>query len=254
MSNPHEGWLHRRRHAATLARWEGVETGTEAIGPAARRRLMAEARDLRGRLNASLHALDRRSAGPERELPPLPPRTDAAWRLPALTDQLEVAHSVGAQSPIRPGPGLALFHDAVEAAILLRQSPAPVAGRHHLDIEVFQFDGSFLSLVIDLPGLLTEGLDDGYLVGAMLDLVQEDPGRVFLRLNLQHGPNIAQLVTDSAGERATAAGAMEFDLADVAFDGRKVDRVWIDLIPERPGMNRISIRECVLTRRPRAQF
>lgn len=254
MSNPQEGWLHRRRHAATLARWEAVETGAETLGPAARRRLSTEALALRGRLNAALHAMGRRGAGPERELPPLPPRTDAAWRLPALTDRIGRPHVAGAQSPIRPAEGLALFHDAVDASVLLRQSPAPTPGRHHLDIEVFQFDGSFLSLVIDLPKLLTEGMGEGHLVGVLLDLGLERPGRMFLRLNLRHGPNTSQLVAGSEGDRSLGDGAVEFDLAEVALDGRRIEAAWLDLIPEDAGMNRITIRECVLIRRPRAQF
>ena len=254
MSTQHEGWLQARRHRSTIARWKRIAADATGLGPAARRRLRTDAQALRTVLAEALHALDRSPSGPERALPALPDRTEAAWRLTALVDPLETPHAVVSASPARPAPGLALFHDATDGEVILRQTPAQTPGRHHLDVEVFHFDGSFLSLVIDMPAQLSGGLGTGHLLGVLLDVQRERPERMFLRLNLQHGPNITQLVTERPASSDAGNQPVEFDLAEVELDGRRIDRAWIDLIPEHPAMDRLSIRELVVARRPRAQF
>mgnify|MGYP006289767839 CR=1 FL=1 len=47
---------------------------------------------------------------------------------------------------------------------------------------------------------------------------------------------------------------VEFDLAYSRLNERRVERLWLDLIFERPAMNRIVLQDLAMSRRPRADL
>ena len=119
-------------------------------------------------------------------------------------------------------------------------------------MDVFQFDGSFLSLALDLPQAAIDGLTRRHIIRLEIRVETEKPLEIFGRINVRHGPNIEQLVREfdgSAGELS-----LEFDLAATRLNETRVERAWLDLIFEGPEMNAITLRDLTLSRRPRAEF
>jgi hypothetical protein len=78
------------------------------------------------------------------------------------------------------------------------------------------------------------------------------PVKAYARLNVKHGPNLAQPVS-SLPEQGRDKLA-EFDLAYVDLNDRRIEKVWLDLILNDPGMTRFVIRDVVVSRRPRAEL
>jgi hypothetical protein len=74
---------------------------------------------------------------------------------------------------------------------------------------------------------------------------------VYARLNVQHGPNVEQMVRqfDFQGRQR---GRAEFDLAYTKINERRIEKAWLDLILEGPEMTRIAIWDVVVMRAPRA--
>ena len=118
--------------------------------------------------------------------------------------------------------------------------------------DVFRFDGSFLSLAVDLPPEALDGIGRRHLIRLELRVETEKPLELFGRLNIRHGPNVEQLVREVAG--STGEFAVEFDLAATRMDEARVERAWLDIIFEGPEMNEIVLRDVTLSRRPRAEF
>jgi hypothetical protein len=117
-------------------------------------------------------------------------------------------------------------------------------------MDVFKFDGSFLSLVIDLPSGATNGLNRNHLLRMSSIIEMEKPLEIFARLNIKHGPNTEQIVRELPLHEADIV--VEFDLAYSNLNEKRVEKAWIDLIFEGPEMNQVVLRELTFTRRPRA--
>jgi Family of unknown function (DUF6478) len=116
---------------------------------------------------------------------------------------------------------------------------------------VLGFDGSFLSLVINLPDAAMQGLTLRHLVRLDVVVDMERPIEIFARLNVRHGPNTEQIVRELPRGGGTAM--VEFDLAYTRMNEKRVERAWIDLIFEGPAMNQITLRDLILSRRTRAE-
>ena len=148
-----------------------------------------------------------------------------------------------------------LFHDCDRSELSLRQ----LRNRREADLapfglrmDVFSFDGSFLSLVLDFPPEAIAGLLRRHLIRLETIVELEKPLAIFARLNIRHGPNTEQLVRElplHADERV-----VEFDLAYSNLNERRVEKMWLDLIFEGPAMNEVTLRDVTLSRRPRADF
>jgi hypothetical protein len=147
---------------------------------------------------------------------------------------------------------MTLFHDATDSRFTLRQDIAP-AGQDGplfaLVFEIYRFDGSFLSLVQDLPEAALAGSTLNHFIAVHLRMAREQPVEVYARLNVQHGPNLEQIVRQfgSAGQ-----GSAEFDLAYTKINEKRLEKAWLDLIFESPEMNRLAILDMVMLRAPRA--
>jgi len=186
---------------------------------------------------------------------PRPLGTDWAWRPALWRGPIPVPgySSVASKTPICDGA--TIFHDCRRSELTVRQ----IRNRRETDLapfglrmDVFRFDGSFLSLVIDLPEEAARGLRLRHLIRMDAIVEMEKPLEIFARLNVKHGPNVEQVVRElplSAEEVM-----VEFDLAYTKMNEKRVERIWIDLIFEGPEMNQVILRDVTFSRRPRADL
>ncbi len=181
---------------------------------------------------------------------------DWAWRPEAFRYRAKVPGVAAAASGAAIDEAIRLFHDCDRSELTLRQTRN---GREEdlspfgLELDVFAFDGSFLSLAVDLPAEAAQNLRRDHIVRVDLDCALERPLEVFLRLNIRHGPNTEQVVRELPRGRAEAS-TVEFDLAYTRLNERRSERMWLDIIFERPQMNRIWLRDLTFARRLRAEI
>lgn len=162
-------------------------------------------------------------------------------------------------SPTALPGGMTLFHDASDPQLCLRQegrSNMPEAARggalFGLVLEVYRFDGSFISLVHDLPDGAVQGLTLNHYITVDLRIEREHPVEIYARLNIQHGPNVENLVRQVNVK--DGRGIAEFDMAYSTINEKRIEKAWLDLIVEGPEMTRIALWDMTLTRAPRADF
>lgn len=248
-----EGWLQRR----TEERWARLAEAAPGLESHELRALRTEARGMRRQLDRVLQAADARLAVPSlgAGLPQMPPGTDWTWRPDLWRGALADPGAVALGERTALGEGVALYHDCPLGEVVVRQvrndRPEDRAP-YGLAIDIFGFKGSFLSLALNLPEAAVEGLKARHLVRAELIVESDRPCRAFARLNIKHGPNLAQPVSNlpDAGRNKVA----EFDLAYAGLNDRRIERAWLDLILNDAGMSRIVIRDLVVSRRPRAEL
>ncbi|WP_281966427.1 DUF6478 family protein [Roseovarius nanhaiticus] len=186
---------------------------------------------------------------------PKPHGTDWAWR-PALWN-LPLAYPGMSAAPTKSklGDELTLFHDCARSELTLRQvrntREADLAP-YGLRMDVFAFDGSFLSVVLDLPHGAVDGLKKRHLLRMTTIVELEKPLEIFARLNIKHGPNTEQIVRELPLHEDEII--VEFDLAYSALNEKRIERAWVDLIFENPEMSQVILRDLTFSRRPRAEF
>jgi hypothetical protein len=151
--------------------------------------------------------------------------------------------------------GTTIFHDCRRTELTVRQ----IRNTREADIapfgfrmDVFRFDGSFLSLVIDLPDEAARGLKLKHLVRMDVIVEMEKPLEIFARLNIKHGPNVEQIVRELPLNEKEVM--VEFDLAYTKVNEKRVEKLWVDLIFEGPEMNQVVLRDVTFSRRPRAEL
>lgn len=239
-----------------LRRWRRIADAAEAMDLATLRRARGRARMLRRQLDRVIHLAEYRLALPVIGSNALrrPMGADWVWRPDLWRGPMAVAGQAPASGRTALSEGATLFHDCRAGELTLRQ----IRNRRETDLapfglrlEVFRFDGSFLSLVLDLPAEAVEGLRLKHLIRLELALEREQPLQVFARLNIRHGPNVEQLVRELPPEEEVM---VEFDLAYTKMNEKRVERLWLDLIFERPQMNQVTLRDVTLSRRPRAEL
>lgn len=233
-----------------LRNWEKKLSEAEALDRAELKSIRSQARALSSRLGHITHAADARLLA--RAAIPRPLHTDWAWRPELWTGPVAAASAAPAASGTALGREAKLFYDAPggECAVRQLRNAAPDdTAPFGIAIDVFHFDGSFLSLAIDLPEEGCQGLAKSRILRLGFNIETECPLQVFARLNLRHGPNVA-----TATQRLDAADHVDFDLSGIDFEETRVASAWIDLIFEAPAMNRIRVGNVTLTRRPRATF
>jgi len=247
-------WIAHRR---SLRRWRRAARQAGALSFKRLRRERAKARALRQHLNELIAAADYRLALPVigSATFPKPHGTDWAWRPSLWRDPLPKPGLSSAESNTRLGEEIVLFHDCRHSELTLRQvrntreaDLAPFG----LRMDVFNFDGSFLSLALDLPETAVEGLRRTHLLRVEMIVELEKPLEIFVRLNVKHGPNTEQMVRELP--LLDDVVMVEFDLAYSNINEKRIDRAWIDLICENPQMSQVTLRDLTLSRRPRAEF
>lgn len=248
-----EGW-HQRR---TEDRWVRLAKAAPGLDSFELRALRTEARGLRRHLDRMLQVADARLAAPSLTagLPQMPLGTDWTWRPDAWCGALPDPGVIASGDRTPLGEGLALYHDCPLGEVVVRQvrndrpdDRAP----YGLAIDVFGFKGSFLSLAVNLPEPGVDGLKARHLVRAEMVVDGDRPVKAYARLNIKHGPNLAQPV--SALPEQGRDKVAEFDLAYAGLNDKRIERAWADLILNEAAMSRIVIRDLVVSRRPRAEL
>lgn len=245
--------LHRR----ALRYWsEGGEKAQDADLDALRS-LRGRARALRCHLDKVLHQAEYRLALPVigSNVIRKPLGTDWAWRPDLWKGPLPRPGYASVPGKAKVSDGATIFHDCRRSELTYRQirntreeDIAPFGFR----MDVFRFDGSFLSLVVDLPTEAALGLKQKHVIRMDVIVELEKPLEIFARLNIKHGPNVEQIVRELPLNEQEVM--VEFDLAYSKMNEKRVEKLWIDLIFEGPEMNQIILRDVTLSRRPRAEL
>jgi hypothetical protein len=247
--------LDRLAHRRALRRWARAARRAGETKLDKLRQLRTSARLMRTHLDRLIHKADERLA-----LPVIgsnsfhrPHNADWAWRPELWRGPLASPGMSSVQTKSMLGEEITLFHDCQLSELTLRQlrnqREADLAP-YGLRMDVFKFDGSFLSLVIDMPSGATDGLKRTHLLRMNCIVEMEKPLEIFARLNIKHGPNTEQIVRELPLDHDDIM--VEFDLAYSNLNEKRVEKAWIDLIFEGPEMNQVVLRDLTFTRRPRA--
>ena len=186
---------------------------------------------------------------------PKPHGTDWAWRPALWREPIAVKGRAAVQNKEKLGDEVTLFHDCRISELTLRQlrnTEKKDLAPFGLRMDVFRFDGSFLSLVIDLPPESVSGLRRNHVIRMDTIVEMEKPLEIFARLNIRHGPNTEQIVRELPLRAEEIR--VEFDLAYSNLNEKRVEQMWVDLIFEGPEMNQVILRDVTFSRRPRAEF
>lgn len=215
------------------------------------------ARRLRALVDELTHIADSRLALPRigSNAFSRPGGTEWSWRPQLWRGPLGRKGVSAVPSKTMLGEEVTLFHDCKISELTLRQvrnTREQDLAPYGLRMDVFQFDGSFLSLVVDAPKEACEGLQRRHIVRLNAIIEVEKPLEVFARLNIKHGPNTEKLVLEMplGGDEVM----VEFDLGYSEINEKRIERVWVDLIFESPEMNQITIRDLTFCRYPRAEI
>ena len=242
-------------HKRAMRRWARAarKAGSLALNELRARR--SAARLLRTHLDRLIHRADERLALPAIGSTSFakPHNADWSWRPELWRGPLSRPGMSSVQTKSMLGDEVTLFHDCDFSELTLRQirnlreeDLAP----YGLRLDVFKFDGSFLSLVVDMPQEAIQGLKKTHLIGVNTIVEMEKPIEIFVRLNIRHGPNTEQIVRELPLNEEDVK--VEFDLAYSKLNERRVEKAWLDLIFEGPEMNQVTLRDLTFTRRPRA--
>ena len=240
-------FVRRRLHRRTLRRWEAAVRDAETIDLSLLRHLRTQARQMRRRVDQVTHMADARLRKPA--------QSDWAHRPELWRGPVSPTGVAAVESRTRIGNSATIYHDCQISELTLRQVRNTREGDlapFGLRMDVFKFDGSFLSLVLDLPESATDGLRKNHILRMDTEVESEKPLEIFARLNIKYGPNVEQVVRELPLDGSEMM--VEFDLAHTKISERRLERIWMDLIFEGPEMNEINLRDITFSRRPRADF
>jgi len=244
-------------HRRTLRLWQRLERRAYTVNLGRLRQLRTMAQGLRNPVNRVIHIADGRLTLPAlgSNAMRLPPQTDWSCRPEVWSGPVTPTGVAGLASEAGIGSETTLFHDCRLCEISMRQvrnAGAEDLSPFGLKLEIFHFEGSFLSLAIEAPQSAIQGLRKSHLVRLDLKLAAERALEIYARLNLKQGPNTVQIVRklDLDADRIWA----EFDLDNTKFNQNRAEQMWVDLIFDHPGMNQVTISDLTLSRRPRANL
>lgn len=182
---------------------------------------------------------------------PRPLLADWVWRPVPWQGSADLPATPGSGSAL--AQGVKLFHDGSDATRLtLAQAlsgPAPAP----LDLRVAALDGTYVSLVVDLPAAALAGLSRQHLIGVAWGLRSDGAFPIiFARINVVCGPNRHQAQRRLPVREGGGAMLAEFDMLDLGINPRRVDAIWCDLVFSYPPAGTLRIEDLILYRRPRA--
>lgn len=250
-------FVRRRLHRRSLRRWEAAVQDAETIDLSLLRHLRTQARQTRRRVDQVTHVADARLTLPRVGSNAIrkPAQSDWAHRPELWRGPISPLGVAAVESRSRIGNAATLYHDCNISELTLRQVRNTREGDlapFGLRMDVFQFDGSFLSLVLDLPESAVQGLRKNHILRMDAEVETEKSLEIFARLNIKYGPNVEQVVRELPLKGHEMM--VEFDLAHTKISERRLERIWVDLIFEDPQMNEINLRDITFSRRPRADF
>jgi Family of unknown function (DUF6478) len=257
MSGRLDKLLDRMVFRRALSRWAKAADEAPKMGMDGLRALRQRARQMRRELDRVIHQAEYRLALPVIGATAIrkPMGTDWAWRPDIWKGQIPTPGMSSVAARAQVCDGATVFHDCRRSELTVRQlrntREADVAP-FGLRMDVFKFDGSFLSLVLDLPPEAATGLKLRHLIRLDVIVEMEKPLEIFARLNVKHGPNVEQVVRELPLNEEEVM--VEFDLAYTKVNEKRVEKLWLDLIFEGPEMNQIILRDLTVSRRPRAEL
>ena len=251
------GLIDRVLHRRMLRRWSLAADQAAAADLETLRLLRGRARALRRNLDRVIHLAEHRLSLPVigSNVIRKPMGTDWSWRPDLWKGPIAVPGLSSLPGKALICDGITVFHDCRRSELTVRQ----IRNSREADIapfgfrmDVFRFDGSFLSMVVDLPDAAAQGLKLKHLIRLDVIVEMEKPLEIFARLNIKHGPNVEQIVRELPLNEEEVA--VEFDLAYSKMNEKRVEKLWVDLIFEGPEMNQIILRDVTFSRRPRADL
>lgn len=251
------GLLRKALWRQTRAFWSRAARSAPAADLSVLRKQLKEAQVLRHKLQELTFIADTRLALPRigSQTFPRPSGTDWSWRPQLWRGALPEKGLSAVESKTMLGEEVTIFHDCQISELTLRQlrntreaDLAPFG----LRMDVFRFDGSFLSLVLELPPEGADGLLKRHLIRMDVIVEVEKPIEIFARLNVRHGPNTEQIVRELPLSENDVM--VEFDLAYTKLNEKRVEAMWVDLIFEGPEMNQVTLRDLTFSRAPRAEL
>ncbi len=251
------GFLSRILTRRSVRRWAKLAKEATVADLRDLRKQRAQAREIKRHLDELIFYADGRLALPAigNQSFPKPHDADWAWRPELWSGPLPSPGIASVESKAMLGREATMFHDCARSEITLRQirnvREADLAA-FGVRLDVFRFDGSYLSLALDLPPEAAEGLKRRHLIRLDTILEMEKPIEIFARLNIKHGPNVEQVVRELPLHEKEVM--VEFDLAYTKLNEKRVEKLWLDLIFEGPEMNQVTLRDLTFSRRPRAEL
>lgn len=257
MAEKKDSLIGRLMQRGGIARWANAARNAHAADLDVLRDQRQRARQIRAHVDELIHVADNRLALPRigSNAFTRPGGTEWSWRPRLWRGPLSTKGVAAVPSKTSLGEEVTVFHDCKISELTLRQirntreaDLAPYA----LRMDVFQFDGSFLSVVIDAPKDACENLERRHIIRLNAIIEFEKPLEIFARLNIKHGPNTEQLVLElPLGQQDCM---VEFDLGYSELNEKRIERMWLDLIFEGPEMNQVTIRDMTFCRYPRAEL
>ncbi|MDX1741968.1 MAG: DUF6478 family protein [Ruegeria sp.] len=249
--------LDRYIHRKVVERWRKAVHGAADSPEPKLRQQRDQARKLRSYLDMLLHEAEGRLARPRIGFNqiPKPLGTDWCWRPELWRGPLAQPGIASAPRRAKMDRQVTLFHDCSLAEIGMRQfrnNRDQDLTAFGLQVEVFGFAGSFLSLSVDLPTEAAQDLTKQHLIRVDALIESELPLGLFARLNILHGPNTDQVLRML--EPSAQSYSIDFDLAHLPLNEARIEKIWLDLIFEDPRMNCISLRDLTFCRHHRADL
>lgn len=204
-------------------------------------------------------ATDPRRGGAAADPAQMPAGTDWCWRPALWRDHQPQGNAEAPVSGHQICDGTAIWHDGAADAVSLGHDPAENGAQQgatqKLTIRTHGFRGSYLSLAIDLPPSFLIGLIQAHILRLEMRLHLAAPVGLYGRLNVRHGPNTDELVRHiQLQQDQIRPRIVEFDLALTDMNEHRLEKVWLDLIFDKPETNLIEIGDFLLSRHLRANF
>lgn len=249
--------LDRYFNRKVMGRWRQAAQQAQIVGLQDLRQQRDQARHLRAQLDRLIQVADGRLTRPHigTQQFPRPIGTDWSWRPAVWRGPLPVMGLASVPRKAQLDDQVTVFHDCPLAEIAVRQirnTDEKDLAPFSLAFDVFNFRGSFLSVSVELPADASSDLTHQHLVRASVVADCERPTGIFARINIQHGPNTEQVLRKLDAGAGTQA--VDFDLAHLSLNERRIEKIWLDLIIQDPGMNRVVLRDVTLCRHHRADM
>ncbi len=164
----------------------------------------------------------------------------AELALAVFAEPLRAPRSAQPSSGSKICDGLTLYHDAQDGNYFWQQTKTKA-----LQLTVYQFDGSYLSLAVGMGASQIGALRQSGFLHVQKAIRSSRPITAFLRLNIQTDGRTEQmhqtLIVDKDG-RSTS-----FDLDGLPGEFGPIENAWLDLIFIDPQMVEITLSSLVLS-------
>lgn len=189
------------RHRKQLRQWSGGGEKAQELPLSELRELRRRANQVRRRIDTINHVAVSRLTLPVIGSNAIrkPPRTEWAYRPEARAEPVYPSGIAAVTTKQKIGSEVTIFRDCTQSELSFRQvrnTKEDDFAPFGLRMDVFNFDGSFLSLAIEMPKEAVKGLRRSYLLRLDMIINSERPQEMFARLNVRHGPNTEQVVRE----------------------------------------------------------